>query len=638
MNSDLYTELAWLPVPPADFRQQCRALAHDDEAGSTIARLASHRLSETELHCLAAVIEGFLREGRARALAPLSRFKLGVLGNGTLDLVVPALVASAARHGIALECVKGDFGQILQESIDADSRINRAKPDAVLLALDFRGLPLIRGLHSDPNACLDDALSLINTVRAGIRKYSGATCILQTLAPPPETVFGNLDRLVPTTPRSLIASFNGALVNSLKDTQDVLLDVAAMAETVGLANWYSPTQWNVAKLPFDSRMVPFYADHVGRLLGAMRGMGRRCLVLDLDNTIWGGIIGDDGPEGIVIGQGDATGEAFLDVQRTALRLRERGIVLAVSSKNNDETARMPFASHPEMLLREDHIAVFQANWNDKATNIEAIARNLSLGVDSMVFLDDNPVERGLVRTMLPQVLVPELPDDPALYARTLTASGYFETVAFSDEDRNRAEFYQDNARRVALQGQVGDLESYLESLKMQISFRPFDATGRTRIAQLINKSNQFNLTTRRYTEADVEAFERDPIYFTMQVRLADIFGDNGMISVIICRQQSRDEWDIDTWLMSCRVLGRRVEHMVLREILRNARAAGVRRILGTYLPTDRNSMVADHYRKLGFSLESEKADGSTTWSLDTAAEITEAPMAVDRSGFERELA
>ena len=296
--------------------------------------------------------------------------------------------------------------------------------------------------------------------------------------------------------------------------------------------------------------------------------------------MWGGIIGDDGIEGIVLGQGNATGEAYLEVQRTALALRDRGVVLAVSSKNDDATARLPFRGHTEMLLQEDHIAVFQANWDDKATNIAAIASALSLGTDAMVFLDDNPVERGLIRKSLPEVAVPELPPDPAYYARTLSAAGYFEGIAFSTEDAARGDAYQANARRVELRERVGDLEGYLASLEMQIDFRPFDAPGRARIAQLVNKSNQFNLTTRRYNEAEIAAIASDPACFTLQVRLVDTFGDNGMIGVNVCREISAAEWEIDTWLMSCRVLGRRVEQMVLREILQHARGRGVERIAG----------------------------------------------------------
>jgi FkbH-like protein len=253
----------------------------------------------------------------------------------------------------------------------------------------------------------------------------------------------------------------------------------------------------------------------------------------------------------------------------------------------------------------------------------------------MVLLDDNPVERGLVRELLPQVAVPELPDDPALYARTLAAAGYFESVAFSEEDVKRAGYYQDNARRVSLQKQAGDVDAYLASLEMEITFQPFDATGRARITQLINKSNQFNLTTRRYTEAEVTEAERDPRCFTLQVRLSDRFGDNGMISVVICRYRSYSEWEIDTWLMSCRVLGRRVEQMVLRQILDAAKRYNVQTLIGIYRPTDRNKLVEDHYHKLGFSLSERHEDGTTTWTLDVATtNVESAPMTVRCLGFD----
>jgi FkbH-like protein len=287
-----------------------------------------------------------------------------------------------------------------------------------------------------------------------------------------------------------------------------------------------------------------------------------------------------------------------------------------------------------MLLREDHIAVFQANWTDKATNIAAIASELNLGIDSLVFLDDNPVERGLVRKLAPDVAVPEIPLDPALHARALSAAGYFEAITFSEEDRKRADLYQDNARRAAFQKSAGDVQGYLASLDMTIVFRPFDAKGRSRIAQLINKSNQFNLTTRRYTEADVAAIEDDARYFTLQTRLMDAFGDNGIIGINICRQGEPDEWEIDTWLMSCRVLGRRVEEMVLREMLFHARERGVLRLVGYYYPTEKNAMVKDLYPRLGFRPRGGGESGSTVWEIDTGTEVEAAPMTVDRADFE----
>jgi FkbH-like protein len=290
------------------------------------------------------------------------------------------------------------------------------------------------------------------------------------------------------------------------------------------------------------------------------------------------------------------------------------VVLAVSSKNEDATARLPFREHADMLLKEDHIAVFQANWIDKATNLATIADALTLGRDALVFLDDNPAERLQVRGAHPEIAVPELPADAALYARTLNAGGYFEAVAFSDDDRNRSGFYKENAKRLQLQGSAGSLDAYHASLEMVATMQPFDAVGRARISQLINKSNQFNLTTRRYTEAQVGDAEADPARYTLQVRLADVFGDNGMISVIIA-ERGADDWEIDTWLMSCRVLGRRVDEAVLAELVHEAKAAGVKALIGRFIPSDKNMMVAKHYEKLGFEKIAETDEGETVWRL-----------------------
>ena len=635
MGAGLYAELGWLPRPPEDFHARCRNVSEQEGGlGSSIQALARYALDENQLTRLAKLI-GEAREQRL-SLSPLVPFRLAIVSNATSQFIVPALVASAARHGIALECCEANFDQVVQEVLSADSAISRAQPDAVLIDVDHRGLPL-RQCQGDAAAAqetVEAALAHLELIRKGVAANSKAICIVQTVARPPETIFGNADLAVPGTMRSLVDRVNRGIAESISGSGDVLFDVAGLAETVGLAGWHDPTLWNLAKLPFSNVFLPLYADHVGRIVAALRGKSRRCLILDLDNTVWGGVIGDDGIEGIVIGQGDPTGEAHLSVQQTALTLRERGIVLTVSSKNHDEVARGPFQTHPDMLLREKHIAVFQANWDDKATNIEAIANALSLGLDSMVLLDDNPAERALVRQLLPQVAVPELPDDPALFARTLLASGYFEAVAFSAEDRQRADFYEENARRVALREEAADLGTYLASLDMVMTVQPFDAAGRNRIVQLINKSNQYNLTTRRYTEREIEEAQRDPDCLTLQVRLSDKFGDNGMISVVMCRQIGRD-WHVDTWLMSCRVLGRRVEDAVLQELLLQARERGVDRIVGIYHPTERNKLVEDHYAKLGFALVERQQDGTTVWQLSVAeAPIATLPLEVRHLGSE----
>lgn len=605
-----------------------------DPLGREVQALALPALDLNQLTKLARAIEKARADGKS--LAPLTPFRLAVLSNSTIDMMVPALVATAARHGIALEVIQPSYDQVAQEALTPDSKVNSAKPDAVLFALDYRALPLKLSIGDEAaaDATVAGTIGYLQALRNGIKSNSGALCIFQTFAPPPETLFGSLDRALPGTLRNIVDRINRELAEFALGSGDVLLDVAGIAETVGLADWHDPQLWNMAKFAYSDQMIPLYADHVARTIAAIRGKSRKALILDLDNTVWGGVIGDDGLEGIKVAQGDARGEAHLAVQRMALDLRQRGIVLAVCSKNTDEVAREPFLKHPEMLLKLDHIAVFNANWNDKATNIQAIAEELSLGIDAMVFLDDNPAERGLVRQVLPQVAVPELPEEPAGYARTLAAAGYFEAVAFAVEDLKRAGFYQDNARRATLQKQVGGVDAYLASLDMTITFQPFDATGRARVVQLINKSNQYNLTTRRYTAPEVTEAENDPQVFTLQVRLADIFGDNGMISVIICRPGEAGVWEIDTWLMSCRVLGRKVEHMVLREILEHARAAGVHKLAGTYKPTDRNKLVVDHYARVGFTKLSEEDSGLTRWELLVeGADPESAPMKIVSQGF-----
>jgi len=634
--SNPFGSLAWLLPPPSDFGVLCRgALASPRDLGQRLQWLASHALDEVQLNQLAKLFARAREAGHS--VAPLTPFKLGLISNATTDLISPALVATALRHGIALECIAAPFGQVALQAFSKDSEINKVKPDAVLIALDFRGLPL-RPTPGDVTAAQETVthvLDYLAAIREGIKQDGGTICILQTIARPAEPYFGSFDLVTPGTLRHLIDAVNRGIASSLVGSEDILLDVAGLAETVGLAEWHSPVEWNLAKLPFASTFLPLYADHVCRLIGALRGKSRRCLVLDLDNTLWSGVIGDDGLEGIIIGPGDATGEAHLSLQQAVLSLRDRGIVLAVSSKNDDAVARSAFQTHPEMLLREEHISVFQANWNDKASNIKAIAEELSLGLDALVLLDDNPAERGLVRRLLPQVAVPELPEDPSLYARTLMASGYFEAITFSAEDRKRADFYRDNARRIALQKQAGDVDAYLASLEMVIRFRPFDHVGRARITQLINKSNQFNLTTRRYTEAEIRDIGRDPNYYTLQVSLADIYGDNGMISVVIC-QRNGEDWYVDTWLMSCRVLGRRVENAVLSQLLGEARGRGIRRIVGAYRATARNKMVENHYAKLGFSVMENQDDGTVLWELDVAgpSENIPIPMTVERFGFD----
>ena len=605
-------DLPWLPPASEDTKQQLRLLkSQESPDGQTIQRLATQQLTSAQAGGLSRTITKHLQAGLD--LQPLSGFKLGILSNATIDLMADSLPTAAARHGVALELVIPPFDQVMQQALDANSQINRGQCDAILLAVDHRWLnldqPMLVGEHRQ---LVDNAIESLTSVVQGVASAGGATVILQTIPIPPDVLLGNLDAVVCGTIRSMLNMVNARIVELCADQKMPLLDIASLAERVGTDRWFDPVQWASYKLPFASDCQFTHADYVARMLGSMRGKMRKCLVLDLDNTCWGGAIGDAGLEGIVIGQGNALGEAFLSVQRTALQLRERGIVLAVCSKNNEDNARLPFREHADMLLREEHIAVFQANWTDKPSNLEAIAKALNIGIDSLVILDDNPAERAQIRAALPMIAVPELPDDPSWFSWILSAAGYFETLSFSDEDRLRASSYASNAQRAQVQAKSRDLGEYLTSLEMEMTVGPFDQQGRARITQLINKTNQFNLTTRRYTEAQVQAFEDDPACYTLQVRLQDRFGDLGMIALVIANESIIDgmkAWTFDSWLMSCRVLGRKVEQAMLQTVVAAAKESGVQLLIGKYLPTAKNNMVREHFDQLGFTLASETDDG-----------------------------
>jgi FkbH-like protein len=606
--------MPWLLSTPNDFKSRAKALASasvPDEAEAR--RLAAFALDLTELGTLGKVVRAQRKFFIGAGFTPL---KLGIVSSHTTDYLAAALPGTGLRHGLVIDVVLAGYGQAAQQLLDPGSEFAAHRLDAVLVAFDYRalGLDRVRLEAEEAEDAVFAAIHHVASMADGVRNTIKATCILQTIVPPADPIFGGLDARIPGSSRAMIERFNVRLLQEVAQEKDLVVDAAFLASQVGLNAWNDARGWHKAKLPASLEATPLYADYICRLLGAARGKARKCLVLDLDNTLWGGVIGDDGVDGIVLGQNSVVGEAHVALQRYLLDLRQRGVILAVCSKNDDAIARIPFREHPEMVLKEDHIAIFAANWSDKANNLREIAATLNIGTDSLVFLDDNPVERAQVRQVLPEVAVPELTEDPADYIGLLANAGYFEAIGFATEDRSRADFYQANAERVSLQ-KVGNLEEYLRSLQMVASISPFNAVGRVRIAQLINKSNQFNLTTRRYSENEVEALENDPAKFCLQVRLADRFGDNGMISVVIF-DIGADEWSCDTWLMSCRVLGRRVEELVLATVAEAARQAGARRLTGTYLPTKKNALVTEHFAKLGFAKRSDLADGGTTWALD----------------------
>ena len=539
--------------------------------------------------------------------------RLGLVGSSTLSHLVPAIRVAALRRGFSVEVCEGHFGTYHQDLADADSELCRFKPDVVLIALDAHHLAA-----GDSRSC-DVSLSVIRSCWDLARNHLGATVIQQTVLPVFPHLLGNNEQEMSSSPANMVREINQTLRVSAAEAGVHLLAVDDMAQQFGSRALFDPALWHRSKQEIHPAAAPLWGDHVGRILAALRGLSFKCLVLDLDNTLWGGVVGDDGIDGILLGQGNAVGEAHIAFQRYAAQLASRGIILAVCSKNEDATARAVFERHPEMVLRMKNIACFVANWQDKAENLRQIARTLNIGIDALVFADDSPFERNLIRQELPEVAVPELPEDPALFANSLAAAGYFEGLAITGEDQERNRQYQANAERDRLREGVADMAAYLRSLEMQLIWTPFDSIGLSRIVQLINKSNQFNLTTRRYSQEQVAAMKADRQWVTFQLRLIDRFGDNGMISVLIGRIAGDRTLELDTWLMSCRVLGRQVEEATLNLIVQHAAAGGLERIVGFYVPTAKNGMVKEHFARLGFALTQTAEDGSTIWSLNVAS-------------------
>jgi FkbH-like protein len=545
----------------------------------------------------------------AEKLTPLRRFKLGLIGNRTLDFLGRPLRAAGLARGLLIEVFDAPYDAVASFAYGPSNPFGE-KLDAVAVILDEGAFKLPAELldRDGEASALADAETMLHQIADAVRTKTGGSPIIATL-PSYVPRLGSSDIATPGSAVRFATRLNQRIADGALDRHWIVWDMAELAARIGHTAWHDPVRFHEAKSPFALTLLPVVADRMASLIAAMCGKSGRALVLDLDNTLWGGVIGDDGVAGIRLGQNSTEGEAYIAFQRFVHELRRRGIVVAVCSKNTDEIAREPFKTHPEMLLREEHIAVFQANWLDKATNIRSIAETLNLGLESFVFVDDNPAERARVRQELPLVAVPEVGDDPAYFPALVAASGFFDHLVLNTEDLGRAQSYESNAKRAEVRAKVGNYDEYLASLAMKMEIGRFDEVGRARIAQLINKSNQFNLTTKRYNEEDVRAFQddRDAI-LCWQVRLDDAFSAHGMIAVVIVRKDGT-VWTIDSWLQSCRVLERGVEETVMNHLFARAAQEGIKTINGEYVPSPRNGMVAEFYDRLGFERVDEDDTG-----------------------------
>jgi FkbH-like protein len=613
----LTAELSWFPKN-ADWDKSLKRVANAPNSGNSadlwaeLVAFAKANIDFVQTTKLDNLAQKLRKAGSL--IPPAHPVRLALLGSSTVKHLVPGIRVAGLRRGLWIEVYEAAYGQYLQELMDSNSPLHAWRPDFVAFALAAQHLADVSGLRPDA------AIEHVRNCWQVAQEAFCCTVIQQAALPVFADLMGSNEHRMPDSPQAFVKRFNTALESASDAAAVHLLAIDKYAALDGLRVWHDAAMWHRSKQEVHPAVSHLYGEYLARLVAAQRGRSSKCLVLDLDNTLWGGVIGDDGLQGIVLGQGDSAGEAYVALQRYAMRLKERGILLAVCSKNDEANARLPFEQHPEMVLKREDIACFVANWEDKAANLRLIAQTLNIGIDSLVFADDNPFERNLVRRELPEVAVPELPEDPAYFIDCISGAGYFESLALSAEDRERARLYQANGEREQLRGSATNIQDYLKSLNMEMTWKPFDDLGMQRIVQLINKTNQFNLTTERYGEAQVRSLMNDRKVLTWQVRLKDSFGDNGIIALLIGKLNAECGFEIDTWLMSCRVLGRQVEEACLNLILEGARQLGANRIIGKYRPTAKNGMVRDLYPRLGFTqlgrADADSVAESTEWVLE----------------------
>jgi FkbH-like protein len=544
--------------------------------------------------------------------------RIAVLGGVTTSEVVDLLEILLLASGFKASFFQSEYNKYYEDAVLEPEKIKDFRPDLVYVhthCINLRRFPLAGCSGTEFYELLSSEFARFQSIWNSIQAATGCQVIQNNFEHPPFQVLGNLDAVTYGGRTRFTNELNLEFAKAANQNPKLLLqDLNALAARSGYAQWFDWRRWYSYKILTTPEASLAIAGSLAGMIGSMFGRAKKCLILDLDNTLWGGVIGDDGLDKIEIGKETPVAEAYTAFQSYCLLLRERGVLLAVCSKNDPEIARSGF-THPEMVLKLDHFSSFQANWKPKHENIEAIAKELNLGLESFVFVDDNPAERAIVAAQLPAVAVPDMGSDISLFPEIVQAGRYFEAVNLSKEDLERAQSYASNAQRAGLEAKFADYGEYLNSLQMHAEIEAFRPVYLERITQLINKTNQFNLTGRRYTYAEVEQLANDGSYIALYGKLADAFGDNGLVSVIIGRSEGR-LLHLDLWIMSCRVLKRDMELAMLDVLAERARDAGVERIIGYYGRTAKNAMVSDHYRKLGFESCAEDG-GSSVWSLAT---------------------
>lgn len=543
-----------------------------------------------------------LKKNIKKDFSGLETIKLAVLGDTATQFLTQALKGMGYDYEFNFEIWEADFNQIERQVFDLSSDLYDFKPDIVII---FQSSHKLLGKYNKlkPEKYISLArneLDTIETLCSNITNHLSAKIIYYNYTEIDDSIFGNYATKTESSFLFQLRKLNYELMRLATEKSNLFLcDISSLQNQVGKSNIFQPAQYISTEMVLGIDVLPKVAVKTIDLIRAINGKFKKCVILDLDNTTWGGIIGDDGIENIQIGS-LGIGKAFSEFQYWIKKLKNRGIIVAVCSKNTESVAKEPFEKHPDMVLHLSDISVFIANWDNKVDNIRQIQSILNIGFDSMVFLDDNPFERNMVRENIPEICIPELPEDPADYLEYLYELNLFETVSFSNEDSARTKLYQIEAERVKVKQKFTNEDDFLKNLEMVSDIHPFNKFNTPRVAQLSQRTNQFNLRTVRYSEADIERISNSKEYVTFSFTLEDKFGDNGLICAIILHQEDKQTLFIDTWFMSCRVLKRGMDIFVLNTIADYAKVNGFNLLKGEYLPTAKNAMVKDHYLDLGF--------------------------------------
>jgi len=543
-----------------------------------------------------------LKKNAKQDMSDLKEYKIAILGDCSTQHLATALKGYGYQEGYNLNVFDSDYNQIDAQVMDEDSELYNHNPDAVLIYMSTEKLYenfCETAIENRANFA-DLTIAKINNYWSSINAKTKTNILQFNFIEIDDRSFGNYANKTPNSFIYQLRKLNCALMELASNTKNAfLVDLSTIQNLYGREAVHDDKLYYIAKMPLSTNILPEVAKQILGIVKSLNGKFKKCVILDLDNTLWGGVIGDDGLKSIQIGE-LGLGHAFSEFQMWLKELKNRGIILAVCSKNNEDIAKEPFEKHPEMILRLDDISMFVANWEDKASNIMNIQQTINIGMDSIVFIDDNPFERNLVKGMIPDITVPELPEDPALYLSYLKDLNLFETVSYSENDKDRTKQYQAEVGRTTMQSTFENFEDYLKSLEMEATAHPFDEFEIPRISQLTQRSNQFNLRTIRYTEAEIEQIANDDKYLTLSFSLKDKFGDYGLISVVIMEKQDENTLFLNTWLMSCRVLKRGMEEFIINSIIETAKANGFSKVIGEYIKTPKNAMVEKIYSKLGF--------------------------------------